>query len=153
MMMPDRLDRRLLSLLQQEGRMTTVELADRVGLSPTAVTERIKRLQRDEIILGYGARLSPEKLGRGFLAFIEITLDKTTPDVFDRFAAAISRVPDVIECHMVAGGFDYLVKVRVANMAAYRQLLGEAILALPGVRETRTYAVMEEIKSSPDLPV
>ncbi|OQW80979.1 MAG: ArsR family transcriptional regulator [Proteobacteria bacterium ST_bin15] len=152
-MMPDRLDRRLLSLLQQEGRMTTVELADRVGLSPTAVTERIKRLQRDEIILGYGARLSPEKLGRGFLAFIEITLDKTTPDVFDRFAAAISRVPDVIECHMVAGGFDYLVKVRVANMAAYRQLLGEAILALPGVRETRTYAVMEEIKSSPDLPV
>lgn len=153
MSMPDRLDRRLLSLLQQEGRMTTVELAERVGLSPTAVTERVKRLQRDEIILGYGARLSPEKLGRGFLAFIEITLDKTTPDVFDRFATAISRVPDVIECHMVAGGFDYLVKVRVANMAAYRQLLGEAILALPGVRETRTYAVMEEVKSSPDLPV
>ena len=153
MSMPDRLDRRLLSLLQQEGRMTTVELAERVGLSPAAVTERVKLLQRDEIILGYGARLSPEKLGRGFLAFIEITLDKTTPDVFDRFATAISRVPDVIECHMVAGGFDYLVKVRVADMAAYRQLLGEAILALPGVRETRTYAVMEEVKSSPDLPV
>lgn len=149
----DRTDRRLLTLLQEEGRITAVELAERIGLSPTAVTERIKRLQRDGIILGYAARLAPEKLGRGFLAFVEVTLDKTTPDVFDRFAAAAGRLPDIIECHMVAGGFDYLVKVRVADMTAYRKLLGEAILSLPGVRETRTYAVMEEVKSSDKLPI
>lgn len=149
----DRTDRRLLTLLQEEGRIAAVELAERIGLSPTAVTERIKRLQRDGIILGYAARLAPEKLDRGFLAFVEVTLDKTTPDVFDRFAAAALRVPDIIECHMVAGGFDYLVKVRVADMTAYRKLLGEAILSLPGVRETRTYAVMEEVKSSDKLPI
>lgn len=149
----DRIDRRLLALLQEEGRMTTVELAERIGLSPTAASERIKRLQRDGVILGYTARLSPEALGRGFLAFIEVTLDKTTPDVFERFSTAVGLVPDIIECHMVAGGFDYLVKVRVADMAAYRRLLGDVVLTLPGVHETRTYAVMEEVKSTDLLPI
>ena len=149
----DRIDRRLLALLQEEGRMTTVELAERIGLSPTAASERIKRLQRDGVILGYTARLSPEALGRGFLAFIEVTLDKTTPDVFERFSTAVGLVPDIIECHMVAGGFDYLVKVRVADMVAYRRLLGDVVLTLPGVHETRTYAVMEEVKSTDLLPI
>ena len=149
----DRIDRRLLAHLQNEGRITTVDLAERIGLSATAVTERLKRLQREGIILGYGARLDPTRLGRGFLAFIEVTLDKTTPDVFEHFSTAISKVPDIIECHMVAGGFDYLVKVRVADMAAYRRLLGDVVLTLPGVRETRTYAVMEEVKSEDRLPL
>lgn len=149
----DRIDRRLLALLQEEGRMTTVELAERIGLSPTAASERIKRLQRDGVILGYTARLSPEALGRGFLAFVEVTLDKTTPDVFERFSTAVGLVPAIIECHMVAGGFDYLVKVRVADMAAYRRLLGDVVLTLPGVHETRTYAVMEEVKSTDLLPI
>lgn len=149
----DRVDRRILRLLQEDGRIATVELAEKVGLSPTATSERIKRLTRDGVIAGYGARLDPAKLGRGFLVFVEVTLDKTTPDVFDRFATAVARAPDVLECHLVAGGFDYLIKTRVADMAAYRAFLGEVLLSLPGVRETRTYAVMEEVKATASLPV
>ncbi len=149
----DALDRKLLRLLQEDGRIPNVELAERVGLSPTATSERVKRLTRDGIIAGYGARLDPQKLGRGFLVFVEVTLDKTTPDVFDRFASAVARAPDVLECHLVAGGFDYLIKTRVADMAAYRVFLGDVLLSLPGVRETRTYAVMEEVKATSSLPV
>lgn len=84
---------------------------------------------------------------------MEVSLDKTTPDVFDRFAEAVRRAPEVLECHMVAGGFDYLIKTRVADMAAYRRFLGDTLLALPGVRESRTYTVMEEVKSEAPLPV
>ncbi len=153
MSMLDGIDRRILQLLQLDGRIATVDLADRIGLSPTATAERVKRLQKEGFILGYSARLDPAKLDRAFLVFIEVTLDKTTPDVFERFAAAARRSPDIIECHLVAGGFDYLIKTRVADMGAYRTLLGDAILSLPGVRETRTYAVMEEVKSDGFLPV
>lgn len=149
----DGIDKRILQLLQLDGRIATVDLADRIGLSPTATAERVKRLQKEGFILGYSARLDPAKLDRAFLVFIEVTLDKTTPDVFEKFGAAARRSPDIIECHLVAGGFDYLIKTRVADMGAYRTLLGDAILSLPGVRETRTYAVMEEVKSDGFLPV
>jgi Lrp/AsnC family leucine-responsive transcriptional regulator len=150
---PDKLDRRVLSVLQQDGRIALVDLANRIGLSPTATTERVKRLTRDGYILGYSARLAPEKLELGLLVFIEVKLDRTTPDVFERFAQAVRRAPEVLECHMVAGGFDYLVKTRVADMTAYRRFLGEVLLALPGVRETHTYAVMEEVKKTDILPI
>lgn len=149
----DKIDRRVMSVLQQDGRIALVDLATRIGLSPTATTERVKRLTRDGYILGYSARLAPEKLQLGLLVFIEVKLDRTTPDVFERFAQAVRRAPEVLECHMVAGGFDYLVKTRVADMAAYRRFLGEVLLALPGVRETHTYAVMEEVKKSDVLPI
>jgi Lrp/AsnC family transcriptional regulator, leucine-responsive regulatory protein len=149
----DRTDRRILGILQVDGRIATVELADRIGLSPTATSERLKRLLREGFITGYSARLSPARLGLGLLVFVEVSLDKTTPDAFERFSAAVRRAPEVLECHMVAGGFDYLVKTRVADMAAYRRFLGEILLALPGVKETRTYAVMEEVKSDGFLPV
>ncbi|MDQ0474167.1 Lrp/AsnC ligand binding domain-containing protein [Labrys wisconsinensis] len=149
----DRTDRKILAILQADGRIATVDLADQVGLSPTATTERVKRLTREGFITGYGARLDPTRLDRSFLVFVEVLLDKTTPDVFDRFAGAVRRTRDVIECHMVAGGFDYLLKVRVADMAAYRRFLGEALWSVPGVRETRTYTVMEEVKAEPGLPV
>ncbi len=149
----DRLDRRILRCLQEDGRISNVDLAERVGLSPTATAERVKRLQKEGVIRGYGARLDPGKLGRSFLVYIEVTLDKTTSDVFEKFGAAVLRAPDVLECHLVAGGFDYLVKTRVSDMAAYRSLLGETILSLPGVKETRSYAVMEEVKADTPLPV
>lgn len=149
----DRIDRRILSVLQIEGRITNLELADRVGLSPTATAERVKRLTREGFILGYGARLDPRQLGRGLLVFVEVKLDRTTPDVFDAFAAAVRRAPEVMECHMVAGGFDYLVKSRVADMSAYRRFLADVLLAMPGVRETHTYAVMEEVKAEGPLPI
>jgi len=149
----DRTDRRILAVLQADGRIATVDLAERIGLSPTSTGERLKRLQREGYIAGFGARLDPHRLGLGLLVFVEVSLDKTTPDVFEKFAAAVRRAPEVLECHMVAGGFDYLVKTRVADMAAYRRFLGEILLALPGVKETRTYAVMEEVKSDGVLPV
>jgi Lrp/AsnC family leucine-responsive transcriptional regulator len=149
----DKIDRKILEALQADGRIANVELAERIGLSPTSVGERIKRLQRDGFIEGYGARLDPQRLGLGLLVFVEVLLDKTTPDVFDRFATAVRRAPEVLECHMVAGGFDYLVKARMSDMAAYRRFLGETLLGLPGVRETRTYAVMEEVKRDAPLPL
>jgi Lrp/AsnC family transcriptional regulator, leucine-responsive regulatory protein len=149
----NRTDRKILALLQNDGRISTVELAERIGLSPTATTERVKRLTREGYIVGYGARLDAAKLERSFLVFVEVSLDKTTPDVFERFAEAVRRTRDVIECHMVAGGFDYLLKVRVADMAAYRRFLGEALWSVAGVRETRTYTVMEEVKADRGVPV
>jgi len=149
----DRTDRKILKHLQSDGRIATVDLAEKVGLSPTSTSERVKRLQREGYIAGYGARLDPHRLGLELLVFVEVSLDKTTPDVFEKFAEAVKRAPEVLECHMVAGGFDYLVKTRVADMAAYRRFLGEILLALPGVKETRTYAVMEEVKSDGVLPV
>lgn len=151
--MLDRIDRRILAVLQSDGRIAAVELAEKVGLSPTATGERIRNLQKDGYITGFGARLDAHKLGLDLLVFVEVYLDKTTPDAFDRFAAAVRRAPEVLECHMVAGGFDYLVKTRVADMNAYRRFLGEVLLALPAVRETRTYAVMEEVKTDGSLLV
>jgi Lrp/AsnC family transcriptional regulator, leucine-responsive regulatory protein len=149
----DEIDRRILSILQTEGRISAVELADRIGLSPTSTGERLKRLTKDGFVAGFGARLDPHRLGLGLLVFVEVLLDKTTPDIFDTFAKAVREAPEVLECHMVAGGFDYLIKTRVADMTAYRRFLGETLLAFPGVRETRTYAVMEEVKSDGPLPL
>ncbi|WP_043878685.1 Lrp/AsnC ligand binding domain-containing protein [Azorhizobium caulinodans] len=149
----DRTDKKILQILQKDGRISGVELAEQVGLSPTSAGERLKRLQRDGFVSGFGARLDPQKLGLGFLVFIEVHLDKTTPDAFERFARAVRLAPEVLECHMVAGGFDYLLKVRLPDMTAYRRFLGNVLLGFPGVRETRSYAVMEEVKSDAPLPV
>ncbi|HEV2604598.1 MAG TPA: Lrp/AsnC ligand binding domain-containing protein [Microvirga sp.] len=149
----DKTDRRILAQLQLDGRISTVDLAERIGLSPTSTSERLRRLQREGYVTGFRAMLDPQRVGLGLLVFVEVSLDKTTPDVFERFAAAVRRAPEVLECHMVAGGFDYLVKTRVADMTAYRRFLGEILLALPGVKETRTYAVMEEVKTDGVLPV
>jgi Lrp/AsnC family leucine-responsive transcriptional regulator len=149
----DRVDRRILALLQSDGRMSNLALAQAVHLSPTAVLERVRRLVREKFILGYEARLNPQKLSSALLVFIEVVLDRTTPDVFDQFKAAVKLRPEIMECHMVAGGFDYLLKTRVADMPAYREFLGSVLLSLPGVRETHTYAVMEEVKNSQALQV
>jgi Lrp/AsnC family transcriptional regulator, leucine-responsive regulatory protein len=147
----DRLDLRILSALQDDGRMTNLKLADEIGLSPTAVLARVQRLTREGYILGYEARLNPLKLGAGMLVFVEVLLDRTTPNVFEEFKAAVQVRPEIMECHMVAGGFDYLLKTRSADMADYRNFAGTVLWQLPGVRETRTYAVMEEVKNSARL--
>lgn len=149
----DETDKRLLRLLQRDGRMTNVELARQAHLSQAATFERIKRLQRDGVIEGYTVKLNPAKLDRNLLIFVEITLDRTSQTIFEDFAAAVRRTPDILECHMLAGGFDYLIKARVTDMAAYRVFLGETLVSLPGVRQTHTYTVMEEVKTAGDLPV
>ena len=147
----DRIDRKILSILQDDGRIANLKLAEAVALSPTAVLARVQRLTRDGFILGYEARLNPLKLGAGMLVFVEVLLDRTTPNVFDQFKAAVQAHPEIMECHMVAGGFDYLLKTRSADMNAYRVFAGAVLWQLPGVRETRTYAVMEEVKHTNHL--
>jgi len=147
----DRLDRKILELLQQEGRLSYAELARRVHLSPTPCMERVRRLERLGYILGYAAHLDPQRLGARLLAFVEIRLDRTTPEVFERFKRAVVELEEVQECHMVAGGFDYLIKVRVENMAVYRDVLTKVLVELPAVRETHTFAVIEEVKNDPTI--
>ena len=149
----DRIDLKILSALQADGRLPNQKLAEAVALSPTAVLARTQRLTREGYILGYEARLNPLKLGRGMMVFVEVLLDKTTPNVFEQFKAAVQVQPAIMECHMVAGGFDYLLKTRMADMAAYRDFAGTVLWQLPGVRETRTYAVMEEVKCTTRLPL
>lgn len=147
----DRIDLKILHHLQIDGRISNIRLAETVALSPTAVLARVQRLTKDGYILGYEARLNPLKLGRGMMVFVEVLLDRTTPNVFEAFKAAVQARSEIMECHMVAGGFDYLLKTRMADMDAYRAFAGSVLWQLPGVRETRTYAVMEEVVNSTHL--
>lgn len=127
--------------------MTNLKLAEAVHLSPTATLERVRRLTADGYVIGYRAVLDPRKLGAGLLVFVEVLLDRTTPNVLEDFRRAVLDQPEVMECHLVAGGFDYLMKLRAADMSDYRDMAGRVLWRLPGVRETRTYAVMEEVKN------
>jgi|SRR6478736_108352 len=151
--MLDKISKNILAELQNDGRISNVELATRVNLSPAACLERVRKLQESGYILRYTAELNPELLGVGLLVFVEVVLDRTTPEVFDEFKRGVQTIPEVLECHMVAGGFDYLVKARVKDMNAYREFLGKSLLQLRGVRETHTYAVMEEVKNTIGLPI
>ena len=123
----DRIDLKILNVLQTDGRISNLKLAETVALSPTAVLARVQRLTKAGYILGYEARLNPSMLGVGMLVFVEVLLDRTTPNVFDAFKAAVQVYPEIMECHMVAGGFDYLLKTRMADMAAYRHFAGTAL--------------------------
>lgn len=144
----DRIDRRILTALQANGKISNVELARQVGLSASPCLERVKRLEQQGYITGYTALVDPSKLGAGMLVFIEITLSKTSADIFAEFSAAVQKQDDIQECHLVSGNFDFLLKARVADMSSYRKLLGDTLLQLPGVNESRTYVVMEEVKHS-----
>ncbi|MDO8902384.1 MAG: Lrp/AsnC ligand binding domain-containing protein [Phenylobacterium sp.] len=149
----DETDLRILRLLQADGRITNQALANRCNLSPAACHERVRRLKDSGVIQGYAALLDPKAIDRALLIFVEVQLDRTTGDLFAEFAAAARAAPEIMECHMVAGGFDYLIKARVADMADYRSFLGEVLVQMPGVRETRTYAVLEEVKNTVRLPL
>lgn len=149
----DEADRRILRVLQQDGRITNQDLAASCNMSASSCFERVRRLRERGVIIGYTALIDPKFAERELLIFIEVLLDRTTSDIFDQFAERIRRSPEVLECHMVAGGFDYLVKVRMKDMAAYRAFLADTLIIMPGVRETRTYAVMEEVKDTSVLPL
>ncbi len=149
----DRIDRSILRILQQDGRISFTELGERVNLSTTPCTERVRRLERDGVILGYHARLNPQMLRASLLVFVEISLNNKSGDAFDDFRRAVLKLPHVLECHLVSGDFDYLVKARISEMASYRKLLGDILLKLPHVRESKSYIVMEEVKESMTLPV
>lgn len=144
----DPIDRQILNQLQHNGRISNSELSEKINLSPSATAERTKRLQKEGYIKNYYASLCPIKLDKALLVFVEVKLDKTNVDTFDRFNLAVQKTTEVLECHMLAGGFDYLIKARVKDMHAYRHFLGTVLLSLPGVRETHTYPVMEEVKDT-----
>lgn len=149
----DRTDCRILNELQRDGRVSNIELSKRVGLSPTPCLERVRRLERKGFIQSYAAILNPHRLDASLLVFIEVTLNRGASDVFEQFNRAVLKLEEIQECHLVSGDFDYLLKTRVSDMISYRKLLGETLLRLPGVNDSRTYVVMEEVKQSHRLLV
>lgn len=148
----DKIDHAILTTLQKNGRISNVELARIVNLSPSPCLERVRRLEADGYIEKYVARLNAAKLNRGTSAFIQVTLDRTTGDVFDNFRQSVVGIPEVSECHMVAGGFDYLIKLRISGMESYRNVLSR-LVDLPGVAQTHTYMVIEEVKQDEGIPI
>lgn len=144
----DRLDRKILNILQSNGRISMTELAEQIGLSTSPCSERVKRMERDGVITGYEARVSPAALGRSLLVFVEITLAAKSDDVFDKVRNELLHVPEVQECHLVSGSFDYLVKARLRGMGEYRNLLGSILKKLPVAAQSHSYVVMEELKES-----
>ena len=151
MMSLDRTDIKILDILQKDGRISNIKLAEAVNLSPTAALARVQKLSKDGFILGYEAKLNPELLNSSFVVFVEILLDKTTPNVLEEFSDAILQHPEIVECHMISGGFDFVVKIRCANMEEFRKISGQILWQLPGVKETRSYPVMEVIKETQQI--
>jgi Lrp/AsnC family leucine-responsive transcriptional regulator len=143
----------ILKTLQEDGRISNVALARKVNLSATPCLERVRRLERHGYIKGYTALLDAHKVDAGVLVFVEIDLLRNSPDAFRDFRREALKLPELLECHLVSGNFDYLIKARVKDMQEYRALLGEKILALPGVSDSRSYVVMEEVKESTEITV
>lgn len=149
----DRIDRKILDQLQRDGRISMTELAQQVGLSTSPCAERVRRLERSGVIQGYHARVNPEALGRGLLVFVELTLASKSAAVFDAVRQALLLEPRVLECHLISGAFDYLVKARLSAMREYRDLLGQILRKMPVPAQSNSYVVMEEIKEGLALPV
>ncbi|MGL4767797.1 MAG: Lrp/AsnC ligand binding domain-containing protein [Formosimonas sp.] len=143
----DKIDRKLLSILQNDGRIVMTDLAEQVGLSLTPCIERVRRMEREGVIMGYHARLNPRELDATMLVFVEISLKDMANGKFEEFRRSVLEVEQVQECHLVSGDFDYLIKARIKEMSEYRQLLG-VLLRLPGVSSSKSYVVMEEIKET-----
>ncbi len=148
----DRIDLHILSVLQEDGRIAMKDLAEQVGLSLTPCIERVKRMERDGVISGYHARVNPQALGLQILVFVEITLHQKSEKAFDRFRRAMFSIPEVMECHLVSGDFDYLIKARIPEMSEYRRLLGE-ILHVADAGQSKSYVVMEELKETLSLSI
>jgi len=149
----DRIDRQILRTLQKNGRIPNVELAREVNLSPTPCLERVRRLEKDGFIKNYVALADPVKLNLGLSAYIQVTLTNTATGDLKEFGWQMKHLPEVLECHMVAGGFDYLIKIRVPDMQGYQQFLGEKLAAIDIVSQTHTYVVIEEVKSETAMPI
>jgi Lrp/AsnC family leucine-responsive transcriptional regulator len=149
----DRLDLSILNTLQSDGRISYVDLADKVGLSSTPCIERVKRLEKEGFIEGYYAKLNPQALNCAMLVFVEIALSYQSPDAFAEFNKAVAQLPYIMECHLVSGDADYLIKARINDMSEYRALLGDMLLTLPGVKNSKSYIVMEEVKETMSIPL
>jgi Lrp/AsnC family leucine-responsive transcriptional regulator len=144
----DRIDRLILKRLQSDGRKSVSVLAREVHLTTSPCLDRVRRLEAEGYIQGYAALLNPHQLGARLLAFVEVRMDRTTPESLEKFRVSLGALEEVIECYMVAAGFDYLIKVSVPDMEAYRKFLGERLAKLPGIAHTHTYVAVEEVKST-----
>jgi len=149
----DLFDEKILNVIQQEGRIPVVDLASRISLSKSPCLQRLRRLERDGIIKEYRAILDSKKVGQSYLVFLQVKLESTTTDMLAQFNEAVKKVPGIQACHMVSGGFDYLLKVRTRDMESYRAMLGDAIANLPGVYQTSTFPVMEEVHDTSIMPI
>lgn len=141
----DRYDHRILTALSTDARISITQLAQEIGLSKTPVAARIKRLEAEGLITGYRAIVSPERLGLGHIAFVEVKLSDTRETALGQFNDAVRRIPEIEECHMIAGEYDYLLKVRTSSIESYRRVMGEQISALPFIRSTSTRVAMETV--------
>lgn len=149
----DAVDRRILVELQHQGRLSIVDLAQRVHLTKTPCAERVRRLEGAGYIKDYQANLQPQLLDCAYESFVQVTLSQTTTDVLDAFNRAVRDIDEIQSCHMIAGGFDYLLKVRAKDVMHYRQILGSKLSGLPGVLQTHTYVVMESVKDDSRIVV
>jgi len=147
----DSYDLNILNALQQDGRLSFTDLGKKVGLTTTPCIDRVRKLEREGYIHGYSARLSARKLGKGLAVFVQITLDRTNKKTFEDFRRSIQKVSSVQECYLVTGDFDFLVKARIKDMSAYRSLLEDELLSLPGVKGSTSIAVMEVIKETLEI--
>jgi|GEM_PF-44694 len=148
----DKLDRHILDLLQRDGRMSMTDLAEAVGLTVTPCIERVRRLEREGVITGYHARVAPGPLDAGLLVFVEVSISSKSERSFEDFRREVLCIPHVQECHLVSGDFDYMIKARIKEIGQYRTLLGDILLRLPGVTQTKSCIVMEEIKETHYIP-
>ena len=149
----DRTDRRILSTLQRNGRIANIDLSREINLTPTPCLERVKRLEKDGFITRYVALLDPVKTNAALCAYIEVQLTSTTTQAISQFNQQMMALDEVLECQMVAGGFDYLIKIRVADMQHYQRFLGEKLSAIQGISQTHTYVVIEDVKSQTALQI
>jgi len=149
----DRTDRRILDILQRNGRIANVDLAKQVNLTPTPCLERVKRLEKEGFITQYVALLDPVKANAALCAYIEVQLDSTTTDAIRSFNQKMLELEEVLECQMVAGGFDYLIKIRVADMQHYQRFLGGKLSTIKGISQTHTYVVIEDVKSETAIKI
>lgn len=149
----DRIDRAILRELQENARIPIVELAKRVNLTKTPCSERVRKLEQSGIIKKYRAELDPAALEAEHVVIVQVVLSGTTADELEEFNEAVLRVPEIQSCHMIAGDFDYLLKVRTRNIEDYRRIHSDAISRLPHVRQTHTYVVMESVKDATTIPV
>ena len=148
-----KIDRNILRILQKDGRISYTDLARQVGLSVTPCIERVKRLEKNGYIKGYTATLNPELLDAGLVVFVQIRLNHTSQENFEEFRDSVMSLENVQSCFLVSGNYDYLLKARVADMSAYRELLGNSILKLPAVQESTSYVVMEELKETMQVAI
>lgn len=148
----DRIDRSILRLLQRDGRLTNADVAKAANVSPATCHRRTQRLFDEGHIAGVHARINPDSVGLGTLVMVGVVLDRSTPESFEAFERAVGAVKELLECHLVAGDFDYLLKIRVRDMGDFNALHGKVLIALPGVRQIRTFFVLKEVKEHAPLP-